>query len=104
MVFESYGVEKYYDSHLESTTFLLRMIKYRVPEINELGIGCSAHTDKSFISILHQNEVNGLEIQTTDGDWIGFDPSPSSFLVMAGDAFLVRHISDKFFKFKSWKQ
>ncbi|KAM6602186.1 hypothetical protein CsatA_021795 [Cannabis sativa] len=91
MVFESYGVgEKCYDSHVESSTFLLRLIKYKSPdELNKLEIGCHAHTDKSFLTILHQDEVNGLEIQTKDGQhWIGFQPSPSSFLVMAGDAFL----------------
>ncbi|KAF4372427.1 hypothetical protein F8388_027100 [Cannabis sativa] len=95
MVFESYGVgEKCYDSHVESSTFLLRLIKYKSPdELNKLEIGCHAHTDKSFLTILHQDEVNGLEIQTKDGQhWIGFQPSPSSFLVMAGDAFLVSHI------------
>ncbi|KAF3450812.1 hypothetical protein FNV43_RR06901 [Rhamnella rubrinervis] len=90
MVFESYGVEKYYNSHVESTTYLFRPIKYRVPaEINESNVGCHVHTDKSFITILHQNEVEGLEFKTKDGDcWIGFEPSPSSFLVLAGDAFL----------------
>ena len=82
MVFESYGVEKYYNSHFESTTYLFRLIKYRVPsEINESNVGCHVHTDKSFITILHQNEVEGLEFKTKDGDcWIGFEPSPSSFL------------------------
>ncbi|KAJ0006680.1 hypothetical protein Pint_30626 [Pistacia integerrima] len=88
MVFESYGVEKYYDSFNESSTYLLRLMKYRLPETNEPNLGCDVHTDKSFITILHQNEVNGLEIKTQDGDWIGFDPTPSSFIVMAGDALL----------------
>ncbi|KAK0595785.1 hypothetical protein LWI29_009953 [Acer saccharum] len=89
MVFESYGVEKYYESLNEKSTYLLRMMKYRGPEKNENNVGCESHTDKSFITILHQNEVNGLEIKSKDGSWIGFDdPTPSSFIVMAGDAFL----------------
>ncbi|KAH7565134.1 hypothetical protein JRO89_XS09G0141800 [Xanthoceras sorbifolium] len=90
MVFESYGVEKYYESLNESSTYLLRMMKYRGPEKNETNVGCESHTDKSFLTILHQNEVNGLEIKTKDGHWIGFDdPTPSSFVVLAADAFLV---------------
>ncbi|KAH7841831.1 hypothetical protein Vadar_019194 [Vaccinium darrowii] len=31
MLFESYCVEKYCDLHIDSTTFLLRYLKYRAP-------------------------------------------------------------------------
>nr|KJB70378.1 hypothetical protein B456_011G070500 [Gossypium raimondii] len=89
MVFESYGVGKYYDSHVKSTEYLLRLIKYRVPHEDERDLnGSPDHTDKSFITILHDNDVAGLQIKTKDGDWIGVEPSGSMFLVMAGDAFL----------------
>ncbi|KAL6334385.1 hypothetical protein AAG906_014787 [Vitis piasezkii] len=54
--FESYGVGKYYDSHLEPMTYLLR------------------------------NQVKGLEVETKDGEWISLELSPSSFAVIAGDA------------------
>ncbi|GMP42732.1 hypothetical protein CsSME_00012375 [Camellia sinensis var. sinensis] len=88
MVFESYGVKKHYDSHSESTTNLLRVMKYRVPRMKETNIGADAHTDKNFITVLDQNQVNGLEVKTKDGVWISIDFLPSSFVVMAGDAFL----------------
>ncbi|XP_057502886.1 probable 2-oxoglutarate-dependent dioxygenase AOP1 [Actinidia eriantha] len=88
MVFESYGVDKYYESHIGSINYLLRVMKYRAPYVGETNVGAISHTDKSFITILHQNQVNGLEVQTKDGKWIGFESSPSSFVVMAGDAFL----------------
>jgi hypothetical protein len=91
MVFESYGVYQHHDSHKESTTYLFRMMKYRGPEKNEANVGCDAHTDKSFITVLHQNQVSGLEVKSKDGQWMGFKPSPSSFIVMAGDALLVGH-------------
>ncbi|KAB1226463.1 putative 2-oxoglutarate-dependent dioxygenase AOP1.2 [Morella rubra] len=87
MAFESYGVRKYLDSHINSTAYLLRVIKYSVPKERESDIGAVSHTDKSFISILHQNDVKGLEIKTRDDKWIGFEPLPSSFVVMAGEAF-----------------
>ncbi|XP_038878200.1 2-oxoglutarate-dependent dioxygenase AOP3-like [Benincasa hispida] len=90
MVFESYGVGKYYDSHIASTTYLLRTMKYRIPQMGEENIGAEAHTDKSFFTILHQiNGVNGLEIKPKNGDhWLRLQFSPNSFLVMAGDACL----------------
>ncbi|KAM4116235.1 hypothetical protein ACB094_02G034500 [Castanea mollissima] len=89
MVFENYGVEKYYDSHMEDAIYRLRLHKYREVDDKETQLGLPAHTDKSFTTILHENHVPGLEIQTKDGQWIGFDSSPSSFLFLAGDAFMV---------------
>ncbi|XP_030457708.1 deoxypodophyllotoxin synthase-like [Syzygium oleosum] len=86
MLFESYGVEKHCESHVEATTYLLRFLNYRKPENDEANLAFVTHTDKSFISILHQNHVRGLELRNKDGEWIGFEPSPSSFVVLAGDA------------------
>ncbi|XP_057968552.1 probable 2-oxoglutarate-dependent dioxygenase AOP1 [Malania oleifera] len=90
MIFESYGVESYHEAHVESTIYLLRFLKYRGPEAHESNLAFIPHTDKSFLTILHQNDVNGLEIETRDGNWIGYEsPSPPiSFVVMAGDALM----------------
>lgn len=91
MLFESYGVEKYAESHVEATTYLLRYLKYRAPEVNETTMAFPSHTDKSFLTILHQNQVSGLEIQARDGIWISVEFPPSAFVVMAGDACKVRN-------------
>ncbi|KAL6137685.1 hypothetical protein ACLB2K_062974 [Fragaria x ananassa] len=88
MVFENYGVERLYESHMASTTYLLRCFYYREPQLDETDMGLHPHTDKTFISILHQDEINGLQIKSKEGQWIDVEPSPSSFLVMAGDAFM----------------
>ena len=101
MLFENYGVEKYYDSHMESTTHSLGILKYTEPQKTGTNEGLPNHTDKQFTSILHQNGVKGLEIKTKDGEWIGFDPSPSNFIFLAGDAlqvgyyFLILYICQK---------
>ncbi|KAL2491253.1 2-oxoglutarate (2OG) and Fe(II)-dependent oxygenase superfamily protein [Abeliophyllum distichum] len=88
MVFESYGTQKHYESHVESTTYLLRPIKYSAPDNNiSNNIGTNIHTDKGFLAILHQNGVNGLEVQLRNGEWISVDVPPSSFVVMSGDAY-----------------
>lgn len=86
MLFESYGVEKQSASHIESTTYLLRYLKYRAPEMNETTMAFPSHTDKSFLTILHQNQVSGLEIRSRDEEWISVQFPASSFVVMAGDA------------------
>lgn len=91
MVSETYGIVKNYETLLGSMSYLLRLIKYRGPRENEKNLGIVPHTDKSFMSILHQRQVKGLEIQTKDGEWMLIDPSPSSFIVMAGDACMVSH-------------
>ncbi|KAK6125160.1 hypothetical protein DH2020_041093 [Rehmannia glutinosa] len=86
MVSEVYGIENNYETLLDTTSYLLRLIKYRVPSKDETSLGIVPHTDKSFMSILHQRQVQGLEIKTKNGEnWILVDPSPSSFIVMAGD-------------------
>uniref|UniRef100_A0A2N9I9X9 Fe2OG dioxygenase domain-containing protein n=1 Tax=Fagus sylvatica TaxID=28930 RepID=A0A2N9I9X9_FAGSY len=86
MIFESYGLEKDYEAHIGSTAYLLRCLKYRSPHLNETNRGLIAHTDKTFLSILHQNHVGGLELKIKDEEWTTFKPSPSSFIIMAGDA------------------
>ena len=95
MVSESYGIEKSYESLLGSTSYLFRLIKYRAPETTQTNLGLVPHTDKSFMSILHQNQVKGLEVKTKAGEWIVVDPSPSWFIVMAGDACMVSYFSHR---------
>ncbi|CAI0457585.1 unnamed protein product [Linum tenue] len=88
MILESFGLEKYIDEHLSSTTYHFRFMKYEaVQPYGETELGLRVHTDKSFMTILCQNEVGGLELQTNRGEWVKFRPtSPSSFLVLIGDA------------------
>ncbi|KAL0397715.1 UNVERIFIED_CONTAM: putative 2-oxoglutarate-dependent dioxygenase AOP1 [Sesamum calycinum] len=96
MVLESYGAAKHYESHVGSTTYLLRTLKYSAPDSNNNSssnnIGANIHTDKNFLTIIHQNQVNGLEIQPRNGEWfaVEFPPAPGSFfVVMAGDSYQV---------------
>ncbi|GJY65248.1 probable 2-oxoglutarate-dependent dioxygenase AOP1 [Tanacetum coccineum] len=86
MVFETYGVEKYLDAHRKMVTYLCRGMKYRPPVENETNMGFVPHTDKDFITVLHQNGVNGLEVKARDGEWFRVEFEPSSYIVMSGDA------------------
>ncbi|XP_008792974.2 probable 2-oxoglutarate-dependent dioxygenase AOP1 [Phoenix dactylifera] len=88
MVLESLGVEKYCVAQTESTRFLLRVSEYGAPQgEEEKKLGLVPHRDKNTLAIVCQNQVDGLEIETKDGEWIPATPSPASFIVIAGDAF-----------------
>ncbi|KAF6166971.1 hypothetical protein GIB67_030664 [Kingdonia uniflora] len=88
MVLESLGLEKYLDEHINSTNYLLRVMKYKGPQTNETKLGLNSHTDKNIVTILGQNGVDGLEVQTKDGNWIDVKLSQNSFVVMIGDSLL----------------
>lgn len=96
MLFESYGIESSYNSYYsESVEYMLRYLKYRerVDE-KETTMGITPHTDKTFMSIIKQHYVKGLQIRTRDGVWIDVQPSNhSSFVVMAGDVLMVSYLS-----------
>lgn len=89
MVFASYGVEKYCEELLSSSFFLMRFLKYRPPRVDEINVGLRRHVDKTFLGILDTNHVTGLEIEMRSGEWITYEPSPSTstFLVIAGEPF-----------------
>jgi len=91
MVFESYGVDmKICESLIESSNYLIRCLKYRPREMDENDLGLTPHSDLTIISVVHQlNNLNGLQIKLKNGEWTGVEASPSSFVVLAGDAFTV---------------
>jgi len=86
MILESLGVEKYLKEHMNSTNYLLRVMKYKGPQTSDTKLGLTAHTDKNVVTILYQNQVEGLEVMSKDGKWISYKPSSSSFVVMIGDS------------------
>ncbi|GAV74834.1 2OG-FeII_Oxy domain-containing protein/DIOX_N domain-containing protein [Cephalotus follicularis] len=87
MIFESFGMEKHYDSHMKDTNSIFRVMKYNVPApIHDSTVGLVAHTDKNTLAILCQNEVQGLEILTKQGEWVLLTPPQDAFIVIVGDA------------------
>ncbi|KAL5578668.1 hypothetical protein UlMin_011110 [Ulmus minor] len=87
MIFHYYGVhQKYCDSLVGSTDYILKFHKYKPHKVRD-GVGLLEHTDLTLNAIINQNHINGLEIKTKDGQWIGFDPSAASFIFLAGDGF-----------------
>ncbi|XP_049362779.1 probable 2-oxoglutarate-dependent dioxygenase AOP1 [Solanum verrucosum] len=87
MVMEILGVEKYIEEQNESSNYVLIFNKYRKPTRDESGIGLAPHTDKNILTILFQIQVNGLQIQKDNGQWVDVEFSPNSFIVLVGDVF-----------------
>lgn len=94
MVFESFGTdEKWYESHMEDRTSVFRMMKYKVPPSDDSAIGLVPHTDKNTLTILCQNDVQGLEILTKDGQWVPMTVPSNALIVIAGDGIKVNFSS-----------
>ncbi|ONK66540.1 uncharacterized protein A4U43_C06F9250 [Asparagus officinalis] len=62
------------------------MIKYTAPAKEEPAVGLSEHTDINYLTILCQNEVQGLKIITKEGEWIPVDPGNDYFVVFVGES------------------
>jgi len=67
-------------------------MKYKGPQTSDTKLGLSTHSDKNIVTILYQNEVQGLEVLTKDGKWISHKPSPHTFVVMIGDSLHVNSV------------
>ncbi|KAL1823426.1 hypothetical protein ACET3Z_010204 [Daucus carota] len=74
----------------------LRMNRYPpIPEFHSEVCGLVAHTDTSYLTILHQNKTGGLEMKK-DEMWISVKPNPDALVINIGDLFQV--LSNGFYK------
>lgn len=98
MIFESFGMENYYASHIEDSTSVFRMMRYIARPSggaaaddadDDEDITLRAHTDKNTITILCQNQVQGLEVQTKDENWDQVMVPQHGLVVIVGEALKV---------------
>eukprot|EP01126_Amoeba_proteus_P014330 TRINITY_DN1626_c0_g1_i11.p1 TRINITY_DN1626_c0_g1~~TRINITY_DN1626_c0_g1_i11.p1 ORF type:complete len:303 (-),score=57.53 TRINITY_DN1626_c0_g1_i11:604-1440(-) len=55
----------------------------------EINYGCGVHTDYGCVTIVNQDTVGGLQVQTLDGKWIDGPPLPGTFVINIGDMLYV---------------
>ncbi len=77
---------------------VLRLLHYppmsQIPEPGQIRAG--AHSDYGSITLLFQDDVGGLEVQTTDGQWLLAPCIPDTVLVNTGD--LIQRWSNDVFR------
>lgn len=76
-----------YDICDESTCFL-RLNRYPICPIASEVSGLVPHTDSDFLTILHQDEVGGLQLMK-DSKWVAVKPNQDALIVNIGDLFQV---------------
>jgi len=87
IILDSYGLGEKSTSTLQSKS-LLRIMKYQAPPSGDYTIALPAHTDKGLGSILCDDQVAGLEVQTKDGQWVNLSISPRSFVFFDADCLM----------------
>ena len=72
---------------LDTPTIWLRLLHY--PPISKNSpsdlYGSAPHTDFGCLTILAQDEIGGLQVQTREGEWIDVPKLEGSFVVNVGD-------------------
>jgi isopenicillin N synthase-like dioxygenase len=80
--------EDRFDAMLARPMSSFRLIHYPAQAVRASitdETGCGAHTDYGCLTVLAQDEIGGLEIQTRDGRWIDAPPIPGTFVINIGD-------------------
>jgi isopenicillin N synthase-like dioxygenase len=74
------------DRH-QADNYTLRLLHYpplkTVPKPGQIRAG--AHSDYGTLTLLFQDDVGGLEVQTATGDWISAPSIPGAILINTGD-------------------
>ncbi|KAK4404578.1 Gibberellin 2-beta-dioxygenase 6 [Sesamum angolense] len=71
-------------SYLSSSTGFLRVYRYLRCPISDRRWGIDSHTDSSVLSILHQDQVGGLQVFKND-KWLDVKPIHGTLIVNLGD-------------------
>ncbi|XP_055808103.1 gibberellin 2-beta-dioxygenase 8-like isoform X2 [Solanum dulcamara] len=81
-----YNKLDYFKETCLPSTCYLRMNRYPACPISPQLFGLMPHTDSDFLTILHQDEIGGLQLYR-DGKWISVKPNPEALIINIGDLF-----------------
>ncbi|OAY66635.1 gibberellin 20 oxidase 2-like [Ananas comosus] len=84
----SLGVERsHYRDFFEDSSSIMRLNYYPPCQEPELTLGTGPHCDPTALTILHQDDVGGLEV-FADGRWRPVRPVDGALVVNIGDTFM----------------
>ncbi|XP_059280391.1 gibberellin 20 oxidase 2-like [Lycium ferocissimum] len=83
----SLGVEKsYYKEFFRDANSIMRCNFYPTCQDPDLALGTAPHCDPNSLTILHQDQVGGLEV-FVDSKWKSVRPRPDALVINIGDTF-----------------
>ncbi|XP_013609529.1 PREDICTED: gibberellin 20 oxidase 2 [Brassica oleracea var. oleracea] len=92
----SLGIKKdHFREFFEENDSIMRLNHYPPCQTPDLTLGTGPHCDPSSLTILHQDQVNGLQV-FVDNQWQSILPNPKAFVVNIGDTFMA--LSNGIFK------
>ncbi|RDY08330.1 Gibberellin 2-beta-dioxygenase 8, partial [Mucuna pruriens] len=76
----------YFQENCSANTSFLRLNRYPPCQFHSRVFGLLPHTDSSFLTIVHQDHIGGLQLMK-DGNWVAVKPNPLALIVNIGDLF-----------------
>ncbi|KAJ8900262.1 hypothetical protein K2173_024902 [Erythroxylum novogranatense] len=84
----SLGVDRtYFREFFQGNDSIMRLNYYPPCQKPDLTLGTGPHCDPTSLTILHQDQVGGLQV-FVDGSWRSINPEPQAFVVNIGDTFM----------------
>ncbi|MEX2630575.1 MAG: 2-oxoglutarate and iron-dependent oxygenase domain-containing protein [Tistlia sp.] len=89
--------ERWFDDKVDRPLSNLRLLHYppQAGRVERREMGCGAHSDYGCLTILAQDEVGGLQLLNSAGDWVDAPPVAGAFVVNIGDQ-MARWTNDRF--------
>lgn len=100
----SLGLEakRFHGFFLKDQNSLIRLNHYPPCPFPHLALGVGRHKDSGALTILAQDEVEGLQVKRkSDQEWIGVKPTPNAYIINVGDLTQVPTTSSYFYLISS---
>lgn len=94
MILDDNGFDDH-ESEFRNCHGYMRINNYSPPEDGGMELGLGKHTDMSFVTIVHQDDIGGLQVRSREGEWMDIRPCEGTLVVNIGDM-LQAWSNDKF--------